>query len=113
MQSSPSRIFGNLGGASPPDRFTKSDGMRTLVRKLRLCQSDRGRKRTRVECCSRGVASSPRDDWRTIFRRLFFGKRIGTVFRTILDSNKLESVKTLQTGDAAIVRYSSRSLLIL
>src|SRR5436309_2243663 len=75
MQISSWWIFGNFGGTCPPDRFTKSDGIRTLVRKLRLCQSGRGRKRTRVECCPRGTGPSSRDDWRTIFRRLFFGKR--------------------------------------
>src|SRR5215510_4792491 len=95
MQISPSRIFGNCGGASLPARFTKSDGIKTLVRKLRLCQSGRGRKRTRVECRTRGTGASSPDVWRTIFRRLFFGKRIATVFRRILDTYKVERVKTL------------------
>jgi hypothetical protein len=45
---------------------------------LRLCQSARGRKRTRVERLA--VAPSP-DAWRTIFLRLFFEKRIGTIER--------------------------------
>ena len=53
----------------------KRDGIRTLVRKLRLCQSARGRSRTRVE----GLAVALSDDWRTTFRLLFFGKRIGTI----------------------------------
>src|SRR6266508_1937284 len=78
MQISPSRIFGNCGGTYWPDRFTNSDGIKTLVRKLRLCQSDRGRSRTRVECRPRGGVSSF-GAWRTIFRLFFFGKRIGTV----------------------------------
>ena len=51
----------------------KSEGIKTLVRKLRLCQSARGRKRTRVE---RLAPSS--NSWRTTFLRLFFEKRIGT-----------------------------------
>jgi hypothetical protein len=79
MQISPSRIFGNCGGTYSPDRFTKSDGIKTLVKKLRLCQSDRGRSRTRVECRPRGPGVSSFGAWRTIFRRFFFGKRIGTV----------------------------------
>src|SRR4029450_2162891 len=53
----------------------KREGIRTLVRKLRLCQSARGRNRTRVERFA--VAPSP-DAWRMILRRLLFGKRIGT-----------------------------------
>jgi len=53
----------------------KSDGIRTLVRKLRLCQSGRGRRRTRVECFVEAPSS---DCWRTIFLRLFFEKGIGT-----------------------------------
>src|SRR6476660_5302857 len=79
MHISPSRILGNCGGTYSPDRFTNSDGIKTLVRKLRLCQSDRGRSRTRVECRPTGTGVSPRCAWRTIFRRFFFGKRIGTV----------------------------------
>src|SRR5437588_4265120 len=75
MQISPARIFGNCGCARSPDRLTKSDGMRMLVRKLRLRQSGRGRKRTRVE----GLAAAPSSDsWRTTFLRLFFEKGIGT-----------------------------------
>src|SRR4030095_13714736 len=75
-QISPSRTVGNLGAAGPPARFTKSDGIRTLVRKLRLCQSACGRSRTRVE---RFPAPPPSaDPWRTMFRRLLLGKRIGT-----------------------------------
>jgi hypothetical protein len=41
---------------------------------LRLCQSARGRRRTRVERLAVALSA----DWRTTFRRLFFGKRIGT-----------------------------------
>ena len=53
----------------------KSEGIKTLVRKLRLCQSARGRKRTRVE---RLAAAPFPNSWRTTFLRLFFEKRIGT-----------------------------------
>lgn len=95
-QISPSRILGNCGGTFPPDRFTKSDGIKTLVRKLRLCQSGRGRKRTRVDCRSTGASS--RDVSRTTFRRLFFGKRIGTALE------EYETVKKLQCLDADIFR---------
>src|SRR6516225_699619 len=110
MQISPSRIFGNCGGTYSPDRFTKSDGIKTLVKKFRLCQSDRGRNRTRVECrpCA-GLSSSAA--WRTIFRRFFFGKRIGTVIRRIWDSYKVESVKTLHTSDALHSESASRPSL--
>src|SRR6266496_366095 len=78
MQISPSRIFGNCGAAGPPERLTKREGIRTLVRKLRLCQSARGRSRTRVERFA--VVPSP-ETWRMILRRLLFGKRIGTLAR--------------------------------
>src|SRR5204863_4146351 len=78
MHISPSRTLGNCGAAGRSARFTKSEGIRTLVRKLRLCQSARGRKRTRVE---RLVAAPSPDVWRTIFLRLFFGKRMGTFAR--------------------------------
>src|SRR5213592_3890215 len=91
MQISDSRIFGNRGGVSSPDRFTKSDGIRTLVRKLRLCQSDRGRNRTRVE--SRNGGAPSRKFWRTMFRRLFFGKRIGTVLKVYGTVEKLKELK--------------------
>ena len=54
----------------------KSEGIRTSVRKLRLCQSERGRSLTRVE----RLFSAPFSDaWRTTFLRLFFEKGIGTV----------------------------------
>jgi len=49
MHISPSRTLGNCGAAGRSARFTKSEGIRTLVRKLRLCQSARGRSRTRVD----------------------------------------------------------------
>ena len=75
MQISPFCSFGKRGGSPPPrvGRFVKSDGIRTLVRKLRLCQSALGRKPTRVES-----AGSPLPDAWTIFFRLFLEKGIGT-----------------------------------
>src|SRR5262245_57175264 len=80
MQISPSRTFGNCGAAGPPERFTKSDGINTLVRKLRLCQSARGRSRTRVE---RFTGAPSRDACRTMFRRLFLGNPIVTTPKDI------------------------------
>jgi len=108
MQISPSRIFGNCGGTYSPDRFTNSDGIKTLVRKLRLCQSDRGRSRTRVECRPAGTEVSPSGAWRTIFRRFFFGKRIGTVLERYGTVTKWKALKRykLQTWDSPSVRHS-------
>src|SRR6266480_2605041 len=90
MHSSPSRTLGNCGGAGPPERFTKSEGISTLVRKLRLCQSARGRSRTRVE---RFTGAPSRDVWRTMFLRLLFGKRIGTLLKGYETVKKVKSVK--------------------
>src|SRR3954464_4310058 len=92
MQISPSRIFGNCGGTYSPDRFTNSDGIKTLVRKLRLCQSDRGRSRTRVECRPTETEPSPSCVWRTMFRR-FLGKRIGTVLEGYGTLTKWKALK--------------------
>src|SRR5205814_8187752 len=70
MQISPSRTFGNCGDAYSPDRFTNSDGIKTLVRKLRLCQSERGGCRTRVDG-RRGTGVSSSGARSTILRLLF------------------------------------------
>src|SRR6266436_104677 len=68
-------ILGKTGGANSPAGLMKSDGIRTSVRKLRRCQSARGRNFTRVE----RLACAPFPDiWRTMFLRLFFEKGIGT-----------------------------------
>ena len=72
--------------AGSPERLVKSEGMRTVVRKLRLCQSGRGRNLMRVErLFSLALFSAA---WRTTFLRLFFEKGIGTVAQAY----KLESV---------------------
>src|SRR3954462_9950065 len=72
---SPLRIFGNWGRVRSPARLVKSEGIRTSVRKLRLCQSALGMSRTRVE----RLFSAPFSvAWRTTFLRLFFEKGIGT-----------------------------------
>src|SRR5437764_9386139 len=76
MAISPLPIFGNCGRAWSPERLVKSDGIRTSVRKLRLCQSALGISRTRVERLFSAPFSA---DWRTTFLRLFFEKGIGTV----------------------------------
>src|SRR5438046_4355171 len=102
MQISPSRSLGNWGGVWPPARLMKSEGIRTLVRKLRLCQSARGRKRTRVE---RFVAAPSRDVWRTIFRRLLLEKRIGTS----VQAYKLAPAKQNLTWRRAIGRVTKRN----
>src|ERR1700704_6023408 len=76
MQISPLRIFGKCGRTWSPARLVKSEGIRTVVRKFRLCQSGRGRNLMRVE----RLFSAPfSEDWRTTFLRLFFEKGIGTV----------------------------------
>ena len=67
----------------------KSDGIRTLVRKLRLCQSARGRSRTRVE----RFAIALSDGWRTMFLWLFLGKRMGTIFKRYETVRKLKGLK--------------------
>src|SRR6476620_11233488 len=56
-------------------RLRASDGIRTSVRKLRLCQSAFGRSLMRVERLFSAPSSVA---WRTIFLRLFFEKGIGT-----------------------------------
>src|SRR3954453_1127395 len=99
IQISPSRTVGNCGGTYSPDRFTNSDGIKTLVRKLRLCQSDRGRSRTRVECRPTGTEPSPSFFWRTMFRRFFLGKRIGTVLEGYGTLTKWKALK--QTSASA------------
>src|SRR2546423_6944035 len=76
MPISPFRIFGNCGRARSPERLVKSDGIRTSVRKLRLCQSALGIRRTRVERLFSAPSSVA---CRTTFLRLFFEKGIGTV----------------------------------
>src|SRR6478752_7366435 len=48
MHISPGRTLGNSVSDRPPERLVKSDGIRTSVRKLRLCQSKPGFKPTRL-----------------------------------------------------------------
>src|SRR4029450_9044466 len=74
----------------------KSEGIRTLVRKLRLCQSARGRNRTRVE---RFAVAPSTDCWRMILRGLLFGKRIGAFARAYrLTSAKQNLLRSWLTG---------------
>src|SRR5947209_18412846 len=73
MQICPGRSRGNAGGVRSPTRFVKSDGISTVVRKLRRLQAMPGLSPTRVE----RVAVAPfSDPDRVIFR--FFEKGIGT-----------------------------------
>src|SRR6478752_5402886 len=76
MPISPLRILGNCGRARSPERLVKSDGIRTSVRKFRLCQSALGISRTRVDRLFSAPSSAA---WRTMFLRLFFEKGIGTL----------------------------------
>src|SRR6476661_8342812 len=76
IPTSPFRIFGNCGRARSPERLVKRDGIRTSVRKLRLCQSALGMRRTRFERLFSAPSSAA---WRTMFLRLFFEKGIGTL----------------------------------
>src|ERR1700730_4457731 len=72
MQIWPGCTFGNSGRASrAPERFVKSDGIQTLVRKLRLVQSLPGRSFTRFDFFAPVSCG-----WRTIFR--FLEKGFGT-----------------------------------
>ena len=48
MQTSFGLTFGKSGIARSPERFVKSDGIRTSVRKFRLCQSKPGFRPTRL-----------------------------------------------------------------
>src|SRR3954447_25620483 len=74
IQTWPPSTLGKSGMPFFPARLVKSDGMRTLVRKLRLCQSVPGLSPT---VFTAGFAPFPLP-WMT-FRGLFFEKGIGTV----------------------------------
>src|SRR6476469_9114592 len=76
MQIWPSPILGKRGCARSPDRLMKREGIRTLVRKFRLCQSVPGRRPTLVEASS---GAPFLDLWRTTLLRLFFENGIGTI----------------------------------
>src|SRR5438270_10779538 len=72
MQIWPGCTFGKSGRARAPERFVNSDGIQTLVMKLRLVQSLPGRNLTRVD-----FFAPPDEVWRTILR--FLEKGFGTV----------------------------------
>src|SRR2546430_2556177 len=73
MQIWPGWTSGNNGRAfREPDRLVKSDGIQTLVMKLRLVQSLPGRSFTRVDFFAPACGA-----WRTIFR--FLENGFGTV----------------------------------
>src|SRR5947209_13457232 len=72
MQIWPGCTFGKSGRARAPERFVKSDGIQTLVMKLRLVQSLPGRSLTRFD-----FLTPPEEVWRTILR--FLENGLGTV----------------------------------
>jgi hypothetical protein len=74
MQIWPGCTIGKSGRTRVPDRFVKSDGIQTLVMKLRLVHSLPGRNFTRFD-----FFGPPDELWRTIFR--FLVKGFGTVQR--------------------------------
>src|SRR5262249_28043808 len=96
MQICPGCTFGNNGRARVPERFVKSDGIQTLVRKLRLVHSLPGRSLTRFDffaaaCCA----------WRTIFR--FLEKGFGTVegrYKRVAANQTLTPCRELAVGSA-------------
>src|SRR6476646_12162776 len=95
MPISPLRILGNCGCARSPERLVKSDGIRTSVRKLRLCQSAFGRSLMRVERLFSAPSSVA---WRTIFLRLFFEKGIGTAaqaYKLVEVNQRLSRARTV------------------
>src|SRR4029077_5295829 len=83
MQIWPGCTFGKSGRARVPDRLVKSDGIQTLVMKLRFVQSLPGRSLTRFD-----FLGSPVEVWRTILR--FLEKGFGTAPNHIsrADSNQ-------------------------
>ena len=73
MEIWPGCTFGNNGRAfRAPERLVKSEGIQTLVMKLRLVQSLPGRSFTRFDFFAPASCA-----WRTIFR--FLEKGFGTV----------------------------------
>src|SRR5260370_26059284 len=72
MQICRGRTLGKSGRARAPERFVNSDGIQTLVMKLRFVQSLPGRNFTRVD-----FFAPPEEVWRTILR--FLEKGFGTV----------------------------------
>src|SRR5712692_4431100 len=72
MRIWPGCTFGKSGRARAPERFVNSDGIQTLVMKLRLVQSVPGRNLTRVD-----FFAPPEEVWRTILR--FLENGFGTV----------------------------------
>src|SRR5437763_13849274 len=94
MQTSPLRILGKWGRARSPERLVKSDGMRTSERKLRLCQSALGIRRTRVERLFSAPSSLA---WRTICPRPYFEKGIGALaeaYKPVEDNQGLSRART-------------------
>src|SRR5712691_9433381 len=77
MQTSFGPTFGKRGIARSPERFVKSDGIRTSVRKFRLCQSSPGFRPTRLGAPC--LAAPFLAEARTTRVRFFREKGVGTV----------------------------------
>ena len=71
MQIWPGCTFGKSGRARAPERLVKSDGIQTLVMKLRSVHLLPGRSFTRFD-----FFAPPEEAWRTILR--FLEKGFGT-----------------------------------
>src|SRR4029077_16445860 len=76
MQTSFGPTFGKRGVARSPERFVKSDGTRTSVRKFRLCQSKPGFRPTLLgtPCLTAPFSAEAR----TTLVRFFREKGVGT-----------------------------------
>src|SRR5437879_1905671 len=96
MQIWPGCTLGKSGRARAPERLVKSDGIQTLVMKLRLVQSLPGRSFTRFD-----FFAPPCSGWRTIFR--FLEKGFGTVERRYERGrlNQTLTCRELAVGSAA------------
>ena len=92
MQISSGRTFGKSGIVRSPKRLVKNDGIRTSVRKLRLCQSNPGFRPTRVGAPR--LATPFTAEARITLVRFFREKGVGTAGQRY----KLTEVKQLFCG---------------
>jgi hypothetical protein len=96
MQIWPGSTFGKSGRAGERERFVKSEGIHTLVIKLRLVQSLPGRNLTRLD-----FFAAPCGAWRTILR--FLEKGFGTAGERYnrRGSNQTAGVMLKNAGEGA------------
>ena len=99
MQICPGCTFGNSGRARVPERLVKSDGIQTLVMKLRLVQSLPGRNLTRFD-----FLGSPDGLWRTMSR--FLEKGLGTAPNHISRRDSNQTGATISRTASAIATIS-------